>query len=52
MGRLDWIMSVDIHSTGMNREAMYLTTVGTPITLVRAFLGALPLLLIPISGWL
>ena len=45
------LLVVDHFCTGMNREAMYLTVVNIPLTLVRALIGALPLLLIPASGY-
>jgi Na+/melibiose symporter-like transporter len=45
------LLVVDAYSTGMNREAMYLTVVNTPLTVIRALISALPLLVIPLSGY-
>lgn len=45
------LLIADYYSTGMNREAMYLTVVSTPLNVVRALISALPLLVIPLSGY-
>jgi Na+/melibiose symporter-like transporter len=45
------LLIADYYSTGMHREAMYLTVVSTPLNVVRALISALPLLVIPLSGY-
>ena len=45
------LLLVDEYCTGMNREALFLTVVNVPVLLATTFIGALPLLIIPLSGY-
>ena len=44
------LIVVDEYCTGMSREATFLTVVSVPLLLIQNFIGALPLLIIFVSG--